>query len=40
MEGVEESLVVSTDQGNENSKKNQKEVNRVVSVFKNGLVLN
>ena len=30
VEGIEESLVVSTDQGNENSKKNQKEVNKVV----------
>ena len=33
MEGIEESLVVSTDQGNENSKKNQKEINKVVSVY-------
>ena len=33
VEGIEESLVVSTEQGNENSKKNQKEVNKVVSVY-------
>ena len=32
VEGIEESLVVSTDQGNENSKKNKKEINKVVSV--------
>ena len=31
VEGKEESLVVSTDQGNENSKKNQKEIRKVVS---------
>ena len=32
VEGIEESLVVSTDQGNENSKKNQQEVFKVVSI--------
>ena len=31
VEGIEESLIVATDQGNENSKKNQKEIEKVVS---------
>jgi hypothetical protein len=31
VEGIEESLVVTTDRGNENSKKNQKEIEKVVS---------
>ena len=33
VEGVDESLIVSTDQGNENSKKNQKEIERAVSTY-------
>ena len=39
VEGIEESLVVSTDQGNENSKKNQKEIAKVVSIQKFNLLL-
>ena len=31
VEGDEESLIVTTDQGNQNSKKNQKEIEKVVS---------
>ena len=31
VDGTEESLVVSTGKGNENSKKNRKEINKVVS---------
>ena len=30
VEGVEETLIVTTDQGNQNSKKNQKEIEKVV----------
>ena len=30
VEGVEETLIVNTDQGNQNSKKNQKEIEKVV----------
>ena len=39
VEGIEESSVVSTDQGNEKSKKNKKEVDRVVSEHIHGLVV-
>ena len=39
VEGIEESLVVSTEKGNENSKKNQKEVDKVVSEYIHGLVV-
>lgn len=38
VDGIEESLVVTTDQGNENSKKNQKEIAKVVSRSLNSIV--
>lgn len=34
VEGVEETLIVTTDQGNQNSKKNQKEIEKVVRTVK------
>ena len=39
VEGKEESLVVTTNQGNENSKKNKKEIAKVVSVFLGKLIV-
>lgn len=33
VEGHEESLIISTDKGNENSKKNEKEIKEAVSAF-------
>ena len=32
VEGLEEALVVTTEQGNQNSKKNQKEIEKVVCI--------